>query len=605
MCGLACVVSKTDQNTPEFLLRQMLRVVQHRGPDGTQIAVSRQCALGHTRLSITDISNRSSQPMRRGNHSIIFNGEIYNYVELRDELIERGHTFATTSDTEVLIIALKEWGIATLDRLNGMFAFVYLNHDEKKLYLVRDRFGIKPLIYHKSQRVFLVASECKQILKALEQSPVLNPTVTENYLLNGALNERAETFFEGISEIPKGHYGVYDIVHHTLDLHCWYRLVDRITLRKIEYGEAREAVRDLLIDSIRCRLRTDVKIGTSLSGGIDSSSIVALCASEFRESLNTVSIFHQQQGFDERKFSRCMVERFSLKNVEIQPDLNDLFCSAKHEEMVYYCDQPLPNGSHLNEYILYKTAHQMGIKVMLDGQGSDEYFGGYGEHWFAAQVELLKARKLAAFAEGITMRADSLKVDKKRVLARFLWDLASKIRAQRSRVDWLAFSQQPKQELKQIDLFHELCLQQIERTSLPYELHDTDRNSMRWSAESRLPFLDFRLVEYVLSLPTYYRIGNGYQKRILRDAIPELPRQIASRQDKIGYASPDKSAFLQSKKSAREQIIFTLDSLTGFVNSKQVIEAFDKFCETGIGYDPIFFRLLSMGAWSRAFNCTL
>jgi asparagine synthase (glutamine-hydrolysing) len=581
----------------------MNEAAHHRGPDASDVLAVGNVGLGHTRLSIIDLTPGGAQPMSRRRCHITFNGEIYNYRELRTELIAAGEELSSQSDTEVLLVALNRWGMFALDRLRGMFAFAFLNEDEAALYLVRDRFGKKPLVYSRQDGRLLAASEAKQI-HAAGGKPTQNRNAALRFLAYGELNGTAETFFEGILEVPAGHYLRVDLTSGEIELVRWYDLAKRVVQTTGTYGEACDAVRELLLTAVRRRHVADVPVGACLSGGIDSSSIVSLSATLFpHAALRTITTYSDGRGLDERRFSRAVAEKFGLCVIEVKPETQDIWLGEYLQEMGRFHDQPIAGGSQYNEYCVYKMARQQGLIVMLGGQGADEYFGGYGEFWFSAQLENLKHGRFGDFNEGLSARAEARGVSLKKTLALFLSSLWTNPR--RPPIPrWL--KEQPEAAARRCDgrlPFTKLSIEELTISSVPFQVHSEDRNSMRWSIESRLPFLDHELVEYVLGLPTAYKCRKGVQKSLLRDAVSELPVEVSRRKDKIGFASPDALICFSQAARIRERLAGALDRMSAVVWQNEVLDAFDRMIADGSGYDPMFFRIISLDAWQQAFGC--
>ena len=619
MCGFCATIHLGRQPVERELIDRMNEVARHRGPDSAGALCEGPVGLGHTRLSIIDIENRSNQPMSRHSAHLVYNGEIYNYLELRAALETEGHVFSTSSDTEVLLMALQAWGQAALNRLCGMFAFAYYNTERDEVWVVRDRFGIKPLVWARVGQMVLFASEAKQILASGLVTPVLNRETALAYLGRGALNIGAATFFKGIEEIRAGEMAVISLSRASVEIAPWYRLVERIMPQRLPYAEAVEAVRERLKISIMRHHRSDVPLGSCLSGGIDSSSIVTLSRALFPEKdLPTISIFAPYDGYNETQFSRAVAEVSRVQAIEVEADTQRFWDPDVQEEFCYYLDQPLPDGSHYNQSLVFKTARENGFTVMLDGQGADEYFGGYGEFWYAAQYELLRSGQLRAFIDGLRANAMTMKRPFKTEIARFMIHfmlgcatMRKKPRPQALgpiRTAWLrglpapSFFPPPRIGVQR---FKDLSLEQIGVTSIPYQLHSEDRNSMRWSIESRVPFLDHELVECVMNLPAEYRVGQGYQKRILRDAVPELPALVAQRKNKIGFASPDAIALRMRVDEVRETLRTAARTFEDLLDSAVVISAYDAMVARHEWYAPAFQRIVSLHAWQRAHGVTV
>jgi asparagine synthase (glutamine-hydrolysing) len=607
MCGISCALALSPGVDPGALVRVMNDKARHRGPDAAGVEVVGNVALGHTRLSIIDLSDRSNQPMLRDGRWISFNGEIYNFRDLQRQLEALGHHFTTASDTEVLLVALAHWGVGALDRLKGMFAFALLDPAAGELLLARDRFGKKPLVYARRGDALLVASEAKQIVAAAGGRPTPNLNAALGFLTESALNFGDETFFAGVSELRAGHWAKVDTRTGAMRIERWYDLGARIRRTTCDYEEARENVRSLLKAAVDRRLVADVRLGACLSGGIDSSSIVAV-SNGLRDGkpFPTITAYADADGFDERRFSRDVVAQFGLQSIEIQPDVSRIWRPEQLGELCYYQDQPVKSGSQFSEYCVFQAARQAGVTVMLDGQGSDEYFGGYGEFWLAAQVEALRAGRFLSVWEALRRRADALGISVARAAYNFSLSLRAAFSGAGRRNEapraWLrAAAPEVPERAPARASFDELALREMTQTSVPFQVHSEDRNSMRWSVESRLPFLDHELVEYVLGLPTDFKCAHGRQKSLLRDAVAELPPSVAQRKDKIGFALPDALAMRDSLSSVRGALCDSARRLARIIDPEIVVRDFDAMVEKG-GYDPKFLRILSLDAWCEAFG---
>lgn len=609
MCGISSLINLDGRPASSRLIQRMNEAAPHRGPDGVGLSSHGAVGLGHTRLSIIDIGVRASQPMSRLGGHIAFNGEIYNYADIRSELIGKGHQFSTASDTEVLLLALLEWGLSALDRICGMFAFVFFNEHSNQVWAVRDRFGIKPLVYARVGETLFFASEAKQILATGLVDPVLNVDVAAAYLQTGALNQGVPTFFTGIDEIRAGEVAVVDLTRGQIDVSSWYRLSERFEPMAVGYADAVQGVRERLANSIRRHHVSDVPLGACLSGGIDSSTIVSLSRTLFPgKHLSAISIFSRHEGYDERRFSRAVAEQAAVTAIEIEASTERIWDAELLEELGYYQDQPLPGGSHLNEYLVFKAARENELSVMLDGQGADEYFGGYGEFWFAAQCDLLRAGRISAFLAGLGANASTMKRSAKSELISFVRALRAGGKPRPMaigpvRCPWLRVG--GESNASTVRQFIPLALEEINTSSIPYQLHSQDRNSMRWSVESRVPFLDHELVEYVMGLPTHYKVGDGFRKRILRDAVPELPQMIAKRKDKVGFASPDALALRGKVDEVRQSLRVASRELADLVDGDVLSKAYEAMVRDFSWYDPVFLRIIGLDAWRRAHHVNI
>lgn len=610
MCGWGILVHRDGRSVERRYLQAMADAVAHRGPDAEGVIGLGSVGLAHRRLKVIDVHDRSNQPMQLGDSWLIFNGAIYNFQELRGELEVLGHSFHTRSDTEVLLHALDEWGSDALPRLNGMFSFAF--HDARRgtLLLARDRFGIKPLCYHLSGNLLIAGSEAKQLLATGLVEPRPNLSAARIFLETGRLNVDEHTLFADIVNLLPGHWLEIDLASHKVERRRWYDLAERIEPARPPYAEAVAAIRGLLADSVRLRHIANVPLGAALSGGLDSTAIAAfsrpLLADPSQHPVFTT--WHDAAGHDERALAASVANRFGYRHIEVPVDLPGYFTPDWLQTFARLQDQPLPSGSHFNEYALFEAARGHGVTVFLDGQGSDEYFGGYGEYWFAAQrAALLSGR----FGEVWTnLRARSLSTGEPLLLTTRKW-IASQLGAV-PRVSVLMDGAFPAgiagavasdSELPRD--FETLVLAEIGRLSIPYQLHSQDRFAMAFGVESRLPFLDYRLVEYVAGLPVRYRVGGGWQKRILRDAVPELPDAVRWRRQKNGFSSPDAGYWVANNGAMRAMIDDALGTLAPFVDAALVRRRLDDLTPTAGDYDQAMFRLISLATWVRAFDVRL
>lgn len=610
MCGWGILVHRDGRTVERRHLQAMADAVAHRGPDAEGLITLGSVGLAHRRLKVIDVHDRSNQPMQLGGSWLIFNGAIYNFQDLRSELEAFGRSFHTRSDTEVLLHALDQWGSDALPRLNGMFSFAF--HDAKRgtLLLARDRFGIKPLCYHLSDGLLIAGSEAKQLLATGLVAPRPNLSAARIFLETGRLNIDQRTLFADIVNLLPGHCLEIDLASDEVALSRWYDLGARIVPSHPPYDEAIETIRDLLADSVRLRHIANVPLGAALSGGLDSTAI-AVFSRQFLGDPTEHRVFttwHNEAGHDERALAARVAKQLGYRHVEVPVDLANYLKPDWLERFARLQDQPLPSGSHFNEYALFEAAREHEVTVFLDGQGSDEYFGGYGEHWFASQRAALRSGR---FGEVWTnLRARSLSTGEPFALTARKW-VASQLGAV-PRVSSLMDGAFPVSVAGAIaaecDLpreFEALVLAELTRLSVPYQLHSQDRFAMAFGIESRLPFLDYRLVEYVSGLPVRYRVGGGWQKRILRDAVPQLPDAVRWRRQKNGFSAPDAGYWATNNAAMRALIEDALVAVGPLVDIALVRRRLDAAAATLGGYDPAMFRLISFAAWVRAFDVQL
>ncbi len=610
MCGWGILVHRDGQAVDLRHLQAMADAVAHRGPDAEGVIALGSIGLAHRRLKVIDVHDRSNQPMRLGDSWLIFNGAIYNFEDLRAELEALGRDFNTRSDTEVLLHALDEWGADALPRLNGMFSFAF--HDAKRgmLLLARDRFGIKPLCYHLSDGLLIAGSEAKQLLATGLVAPRPNLSAARIFLETGRLNVDERTMFADILNLLPGHWLSVDLKSHAVEQRRWYDLAARIELARPPYAEAVATIRDLLADAVRLRHIANVPLGAALSGGLDSTAIAAfsrpLLADPSQHHVFTT--WHDAAGHDERALAASVAQRFGYRHVEVPVDLPSYFTSDWLQRFARLQDQPLSSGSHFNEYALFEAARRHDVTVFLDGQGSDEYFGGYGEYWSAAQRAALWSGRLGELWTNLRGRSASTGEPLHLTMRKWIASEFGSVPRIALLLDG-AFSADIAGTLaSDSDLprdFEPLVLAEIGRLSIPYQLHSQDRFAMAFGVESRLPFLDYRLVEYVAGLPISYRVGGGWQKRILRDAVPELPDAVRWRRQKNGFSAPDADYWAHNNHAMRAMIDDALDTLAPLVDGARVRRRLAGLSTTTGDYDQAMFRLVSLAAWVRAFDVRL
>ena len=535
----------------------MAQVMAHRGPDDQGIWGDDGAGLAFRRLAIIDLDERSNQPMHHQGLHMVFNGEIYNYRELRAELEGRGHAFVTEGDGEVLLHAWREWGEAALDRFNGMFAFAVWDERERALTLASDPFGEKPVYYCDRARRLAFASDIRALLEAVDGLGASDERAIEVFVARNLMPSPDGSFFAGIKRLPAAHLLRWKEGRAVVRRYWTPRLVavpDR-------YEDAVDELRELLMDSIRLRLRSDVPVGTSLSGGIDSSAVVALCArlgADARRHAFTATF----PGYERDEWGYASQVARAANVVEhhrAEPTSREL--AEDVEALVRGQEEPFGSTSIYAQWRVNQEAHDAGVVVLLDGQGADELFGGYP--WMVGT---------AAIAGGLAAVARELRADSTRRsgalhalagaylperLARIHLRHTSSLYASRDAVvRALEFSPPAPAFATGSAMRRELVLQTFV-TSLPTLLRYADRSSMAHSREVRLPFLDRRVAEFAFSLPAAFLCRDGVTKRILRDAVRGLvPEAVLARRDKVAFEPPQ--ARWLSEPAWRERIASVL-----------------------------------------------
>ncbi|NOT35762.1 MAG: asparagine synthase (glutamine-hydrolyzing) [Saprospiraceae bacterium] len=583
MCGIAGIFHFDDKKVNSDCIRRMNDIAQHRGPDDEGFAMINtvtnnvQVLLGHhsdknlvnrfpqisnfynqhynlvlafRRLAIVDLSIAGHQPFsdESGNYWVTFNGEIYNYIELRNELQNYGFQFRTSSDTEVLLKAYIHWGEECISHFVGMFAFVIWDGVKQLMYGARDRFGVKPFNYYIDEDIFIWGSEEKQIIA----SGLLNFQVHQNsinrfFLLN-QLHDSEETFVNNIKRIPSGH--CFTIKNKKFSIVKYWDLDPLQDQSYLSKEDRIEKFRSLFTEAVKLRLRSDVPIGIALSGGLDSSSIAMISKDLLTSNVKTFSVYYEQdKKYDEREFIKAILDTGGFDPIFYTQDEQINFDAIRN--WVFHQDGPTSGASPYSAYLNYKNVRKSGIIVLLNGQGGDEILAGYPYYFKYLLADYIKHGKFGTILKCLNQwrKDQSLEQSLKHlgggILNLFL-SQESMIKKETSKYCTTdlylckesfkvqsTFNLKFKSELKQV-LYDTLKVRM-----LPHLLHWEDRNSMACSIESRVPFLDHRLVEFSFSLPDDEKIDSGMTKVILRKAMEGiLPEKIIHRRDKKGFGTP-------------------------------------------------------------------
>jgi asparagine synthase (glutamine-hydrolysing) len=600
MCGIAGLLARGGARIEPLHLAAMADALRHRGPDdegyvladsdgsvveafrggdtvpeiasrlrplpmaaaaGAQYAVG----LAHRRLSILDVSAAGHGPMASsdGRLWLTYNGEVYNYLELRRELQLLGHQFHSGSDTEVVLRAYEQWGEACLARFNGMWAFTLADLRRRYLLCARDRLGVKPFYYWYDGKRFAFASEIKALLRLPFVRVAVNDPIVWDFLVLGALDHTDETFFAGINALGAGQYLVVPFESQPARKTYWQ--LDSVSAedtanRPVQQTDV-DHVRDLVIDAVRLRLRSDVSVGFCLSGGLDSSSIVGvadrLLDEASRPQVGTeLKVFHSafdDPRIDEREYVRAVVERSRVASFYVSPTSAEFI--DDYERLLGHQEQPFGGPSVYAQYRVIGLARAAGVKVLLDGQGGDELFAGYHRYVGLQLARLLVSRRLGAaraalLTNGATAGRHALFEQALRTLPRtcaaqlLLWSSTDARLLDRDFVG--AYPERLKRfldETRGTRTLAQMLANDLTRHSLPRLLRYEDRNSMAFSLESRVPFADDpRLIEYVFGLPDAAKLGKGWSKHILRQAMAGLlPEAVRWRRRKLGFCAPERA----------------------------------------------------------------
>jgi asparagine synthase (glutamine-hydrolysing) len=637
MCGIAGIIlkRKTNFNLADKIVL-MADAIKHRGPDGEGflLATSEKVtpyfntlkqayhrkdlkyipqlpihqansntflAFAHRRLSILDLSESGHQPMCDNNEKlwISFNGEIYNYIELRSELKNLGHHFYSESDTEVILAAYQEWSFACVERFNGMWAFCIYDKEKQLCFASRDRLGVKPFYYCHQSDFFSFASEQKAFAKAGLIKTEINQTALHNYLINGTLENNASNFFEGVTELWPGTNLVYDIQQQDVSTHVYYHLKKQLNLKNngLTEQELIEKISNTFTNSIKLRLRSDVEVGTCLSGGIDSSAIAVTIAELTQKPFYCFTSIFKEQPFNEEYFADSVAKKINAKQVKVEPTLNGFL--EEVDMLVYSQDVPIWDTSTYAQYKVMELAKQNNIKVVLDGQGADELFGGYHHHFVTLWNSLLLK---GYFVQGITEIVGA----RKTLPHPFIFYLKEILKQQytfhKKHVDLLFKDEFVQQEemVNPYTYFNDLndhLINDIYETRLKSFLKCEDRCGMWHGVESRTPFSDdVELINLLFSFNGNKKIKHGVSKHLLREAIKQkIPKEIYTRYDKKGFETPMQAWMQKMRPMLLDEI---KNSKFDFVNYSQL----EKTQASNVFHNKLLFKLFVLGRWNKVFG---
>lgn len=604
MCGLTGIVNKNFKEIDKTWLKYANDLIAHRGPDSMGAFSFKNVGLAHRRLSILDLSDLGHQPMHYLNRYVItYNGEIYNFLELKQELILLGYEFVSNCDTEVIMAAYDAWNKDCLNKFNGMWSFAILDKSKNEIFLARDRFGVKPLYYRENEDNFIFGSEIKQLLN--KTGNVVNAEILLESMLTHVDNHTQATYFKDVYCFPQGHFMIYNIDTNERTLQKYYELT---VTKKYEHASEHELTQifnDLLRDAIELRLRSDVKVGTCLSGGLDSSAISIIAASKYNlqsgENFVAINAKSTDQSNDESHYAKIVAEEGNMNLNVVTPSYDDFLSTI--DEVIYTQEEPFGSPSMFMGWQVFKRAKELGCSVMLNGQGGDEILLGY-ERYFSATLSF---KRPLEFAKQLVNQAFNSRLTILKTLAYFFYFRNSKMRINRLvkksfvKKDFIKARhfETVKESAESFSNIGELQMYEITKFQLPHLLRYEDRNSMRHSIETRLPFLDYRLVEFAISLPLKYKIQHGWTKYILRKAVSSiLPDSIVWRKNKFGFEAPERNWLNNNEKSMKEQIQSS-SLINHFCDAKQLVENYDK---VSLKDKWMYFNI---SRWEKIYNVVL
>jgi asparagine synthase (glutamine-hydrolysing) len=660
MCGIVGAVSLDGVTIDLPALQRMNDLQAHRGPDGEGFMLgwvedgafkhsfarhtgrwnsdaTARVVLGHRRLAIIDLSDRGLQPMSSADGAtwIVFNGEIYNFRELRSELESRGYGFKTGTDTEALLQAYLHWGEDCLERLQGMYGFAIWDGRRGRLFCARDRLGIKPFYYATPKGHFVFASEIKGLLPFPGVEAEADDDAAVGFLVHGNCDYGERTILKNIKALPAGHALTLDVATARLGIRRYWSLNPNHD-SGVTDDEKVAALRDRLLDTVRNHLISDVRAGSCLSGGLDSSVVVGLigkiqseqpeAAGAVGESLYTFTSCYEHKEIDEREYALAVANGVKAKAHLVFPSAEDFW--SDFERMAWHQDMPFNGLSYYAQWRVMRAAREAGVKVLLDGQGGDEVFGGYAKFRYAYLASLLRSGRIFRFArevgamirQGDSRYALNIKNGYRYLPkgARRLLNLDSTLQAA-MKADWnrvVADSSSPATRwwrnaagARDGDgagtAMQRIQIDDILVDTLPLLLRMEDRSSMAYGIEARVPLLDHKLVEYGVSLPDRLKVRNGWSKYAVRQAVRGIiPERVRLRSSKLGFAAPDR---LWAQRDLRKHISELIADdlrcrkyieaahLRRWISSPQADTA---TTESWLG----LFRVLSLEMWMRVFK---
>ena len=660
MCGFSALVNFRDAQPRHRAcanaLQKMTDLVAHRGPDGEGFATICQAGgvttrragagpcrternsqaeyfigMGHRRLAIVDLSEHGHQPMAdpEGRFWIVYNGEIYNHVELADELKNLGVTLAGHCDTEVLLHAYRLWGPDCLQRLNGMFAFVIVDRERRQIFAARDRFGIKPLYYWINPDGFLAfASEIKQFTALPGWSAKINPQRAYDFLAWGATDHTDETMFAGVMQLKPGHavnllFDVFasgqSLRSQRLPVYPWYEL--RVSQFDGDFSQAAERFRELFDASVQRRLRSDVPVGACLSGGLDSSSIVAVIdhklKAEAGEPVATFSACSEIERINERKWVDIVTQSTSSRPHYVTPTVGELLGDLP--QIIWHQDEPFATTNIFAQWLVFQSVGRSNVKVMLDGQGADEQLAGYDIFFGIKLANLLAQGKLSGMMgefkaiqaeRGYSASVLLMLLANNSLPGALIDPLRKFVNRTSLKPDWIDLQRLSADPVYPFapnssrgTSIQKVNSNQISRTSLQKLLRFEDRNSMAFSVEARVPFLDHHLVEFILGLPDEYKLDAGVTKRVLREAMTGiLPEPIRTRTDKLGFQTAEEVWLRGERRDQFRQMVKDAIARSDGILNPAASRRCEAVFSSSAPFSSLPWKIISFGGWMNAYN---
>lgn len=667
MSGLSGFIAKPGKFLPVSLILRMSDLIIHRGPDdegylflnrnneiytaggkNTPIQVWKtftpqqprkgiadcsqnysMLALGHRRLLTHDFSPVDHLPMsfNNGKYWIVFDGIMYNYRDVRQELLKTGYKFITNSDAETVLAAYSEWGDKCFERFVGMWAIAIYDHSNKEIILSRDRYGIKPLYYYFSPSGdFYFASEIKQFTVLKEWNAQMNPTRVCDYLIHSFTDHTDETMFLDVFQLPAGSRFKSKInnIHKNkkgrINHYRWYQPVREVFLGS--FVDAATEFRELFERAISEHLFTTVPVGTALSGGLDSSSIVCEVNNIIRKrkrnnKQKTFSVYSEYESYSEKKWMDIVIKFVDSEASFIYSDLDELFEITP--TVLWFQDEPYQSQSAFLGFKLFQNVNSNNVKVLLNGQGADEYLGGYGQFTVARYADMIRYMRFSELISELKNTGDFNFLSMTRVFSGVTYHmLPDNIKRTLTMLKSSSDNVRKIIDVKRLNIFFAHPFDQIPvsyktvpdisrhlvfYSTLPKYLHWEDRNSMANSVEARTPFLDHRLVEFAYNLPDDFLEKDGVNKRIMREAFDSLiPEQIKNRKDKMGFTTPEEMWVRKEKPTLFRKKLEEAIELTDGIVKPGALDYFDAVVNGKYKFDYTYWRLILFSLWIKKFS---
>lgn len=640
MCGISgLVIKKQNSVNLKEMVVAMSQSLRHRGPDGEGFLFANESvtlpvsskdtviaknsglnylphkniselqgdftlALAHRRLAIIDLSETGHQPMALadGKYWITYNGEIYNYIELKKELEKEGVQFVSASDTEVVLQAYKKWGVDCLEKFNGMWAFCLYDSEKQELFCSRDRFGVKPFYYVDTAHIFGFASEQKAFVKGRSINTVINEKALHNYLINNRMEREESNFFDGVKELWPGHYLIYNLKSHQHHIYRYFRLEPEYDYDTdlLSNEELIVRVREKLSNAIKLRLRSDVAVGSCLSGGVDSSVLAAFMSDTNKQAhYFFTSVFENKEG-DESYFANLMAKHVKGIHKTVEPSAEGLF--KEMETLVYSQDVPIWDTSTYAQYKVMELVKLNNIKVVLDGQGADELFGGYHHHFVSKWNYLLSYGNIPGMLHDMYQ-------SKKTIAGPFALFIKEKIKAHFNSYLKSIAPYYKSDYINKFETINPVQYQNKVNQQLAFDINEArlksflkceDRCGMWHSVESRTPFSDdIELIHLMFSINGNRKMQNGISKYYLREAAKDkLPAEIYNRFDKKGFETPMNTWIGGNYKIILEEV--EANEFT-FMKTTELRNKFNNGT-AGNTEVKVLFKWWVLSKWNKVFN---